>query len=458
MKKTLLNFALAGIAACGLLASPATASYRQKAEAQTKYIQDHFWDPEAKRYRDAFPQKPGGLPYTTMWANGVQWTTLVSATKYDPAQYKPLLYAFREGLTKYWDPQPPKGVPPAFNAYCSGPGGTDKYYDDNEWLVLGFVEAYDVTHDKQFLQSARDTQNFVLSGWDDTLGGGIYWKIDHKSKNTCSNAPAAAAALRLYQSGGDREQLDWALKLRTWTNSKLQDKDGLYWDNVNLDGKVETHKWTYNTALMIRTDTLLYQTKHDKAYLRSAERSADASIAAWQDPKTGAFADNALFSHLLCEALIRLYDVDHQVRYLNAVRRHAAYGDRSVRDPVNGGYWSDWHKAEHQDDERKSLIENSADARLLWLLTPYQDVDELTDGGVKAADKGKYAQAETLFRQAVASDADAVEAHYRLWRVLQREKKTADATNEAAALTEMAKTPAFQQRLAALGWKGETAN
>lgn len=451
MKNT-LSIALAGLAVCGLWATPASANYRQKAETQTAFIQDHFWDPQAKRYRDSFPQKPDGLPYTTMWSNGVQWTALVSATKYDPARYKPVLYAFREGLETYWDPKPPKGIPPGFNAYCSGPGGTDKYYDDNEWLVLGFVEAYDVTHDKQFLQSARDTQDFVLSGWDDTLGGGIYWKIDHKGKNTCSNAPAAAAALRLYQSGGDRAQLDWAQKIRTWTNSKLQDKDGLYYDNVNLDGKVETHKWTYNTALMIRTDTLLFQTKHDKTYLRSAERSADASVAAWQDPTTGAFADNALFSHLLCEALIRLYDVDKNVRYLNAVRRHASYGDRAVRDAQNGGYWNDWHTSERKADERKSLIENAADARLLWLLAPYRDVDELYNGGVKAAAQGKNAQAENLLRQATASDAEAVEAHYRLWRVLQREKKSADAAKEAAALTDMAKTPAFQQRLAALGW------
>lgn len=452
MKMNFMVRAMTCVAAALVLATAASANYRQKAETQTAYVQDHFWDAQAKRYRDSYPQKPGGLDFTTMWSNGVQWTALVSATKYDPIKYKPILYAFREGLETYWDPQP-KGTPPGFNSYCSGPGGTDKYYDDNEWLVLGFVEAYDVTHDPKFLQSARDTQNFVLSGWDDVLGGGIYWKIDHKEKNTCSNGPAAASALRLYQSGGDRDQMDWALKIRAWTNAHLQDTDGLYWDNIKLDGKIEKTKWTYNTALMIRTDTLLYQTKHDKAYLKNAERMADASIAEWQDPKTGAFANDALFTHLLCEALLRLYDVDHQVRYLNAVRRHAAYGDRHVRDAQNGGYWSNWHTTERKPDERKSLIENAADARLLWLLTPYQDVDELYDSGVKAAGQGKNAQAETLLRQATASDAEAVEAHYRLWRVLTREKKTADAAKEAAILTEMAKTPAFQTRLEAVGWK-----
>jgi uncharacterized protein YyaL (SSP411 family) len=453
--KSILRQGLA-CAALGLLSVTAHAGYREKAEAQTAFIQDHFWDPQAKMYRDAFPPKPGGLPFTTMWPNGVEWTVLVSATKYDPAQYRPFLYAFREGMAKYWDSQP-KGSPPGFNAYCSGPGGTDKYYDDNAWLALGFVEAYDVTHDPRFLQSARDTQNFVLSGWDNTLGGGVFWSLSHKSKNTCSNAPTAAAALRLYQADGDRTQLDWAEKIRTWTNSKLEDTDGLYWDNVNVAGNVQKTKWTYNTALMIRTDVLLFQAKKDAAYLRSAERSADAAISTWQDPKTGAFADNALFSHLLCEALLRLYDVDHDVRYLNAVRRHAAYGDRAVRDAENGGYWSDWHHHGEKREERKSLIENAADARLLWLLTPYPDVDELYQSGIKAATENRYAQAEELFRQAAGSDVEAVEAHFRLLHVLQHEKKLDPAAKEMDILTEMAKNPVLRKRLDAVGWSRAAA-
>ena len=97
----------------------------------------------------------------------------------------------------YWDPAAPV---PGYNAWCSGPGGTDKYYDDNAWVAMDFVEAYKSTHDPLFLQKAFATQRFVLSGWDDRLGGGLYWKLDHQGKNTCSNAPAAAAALSLSQA------------------------------------------------------------------------------------------------------------------------------------------------------------------------------------------------------------------------------------------------------------------
>ncbi|MDQ2798217.1 MAG: glycoside hydrolase family 76 protein, partial [Armatimonadota bacterium] len=256
------------------LSAPARANYRQKAEEATDFIQAHFYDASAKRYRAAYPADPKALPYDFMWANGVQFPVLAAAVRYDPVKYKPLLLDFFDGLQTYWDP---KGNPPGFNAWCSGPGGTDKYYDDNAWMVLDFAAAYQNTGDARFLKAAQDTQNFVLSGWDDKLGGGLYWKLDHQSKNTCVTAPAAAAALRLVQVGKIQDQKAWAVRLRDWTNKTLQDKDGLYWDNINLDGKIQTAKWTYNTGLMIRTDVLFYELDHSPADLREARRVADAA-------------------------------------------------------------------------------------------------------------------------------------------------------------------------------------
>ena len=435
------------------LAPPASADYRQKAEAQMEYIQTHFYDASASRYHGRSPDKPGGLPYAFMWDNGVQIRALVDAARYEPARYKPLLTTFGAGLRQYyWDTQP-KGSPPGFNAYCSGPGGDDKYYDDNAWLVLGFVEAYDLTHEAKYLQWANETQAFVLSGWDDTLGGGIFWKLKHESKNTCVNAPDAVAALELSTRGAGQAQRDWGLRLHKWTDATLQDTDGLYWDNIRVDGTVEKAKWTYNTGLMIEADVLLYKMQHDPKALAEAERSADASIKQWQDPETGRIENGANFTHLLCESFIRLYEVDHKVAYLNAVRRHAAYGDRYVHDVVGGGYWSDWKARDHRPDEAKELLENASDARLLWLLVPYPDGAALTARGDVASGKGRNAQAEQLFRQAADSDTEDVESRYRLWKVLKQEKKTAEAAAEGQDLTKLAaRSDGLRKRLTALGW------
>jgi uncharacterized protein YyaL (SSP411 family) len=352
--------------------APAISGYQKKAEEQTDYILKNFYVPSAKRYHPSFPVKPKELPYDFMWGNGVQFSALVGAVRHNPAKYKPALYDFREGLQTYWDPIAPV---PGFNAYCSGPGGDDKYYDDNEWLVLGFTEAYEITQDRIFLKDALNTQKFVLSGWDSKLGGGIYWKVDHKSKNTCSNGPAAASALRLVQVANQKDQMDWAIKLRDWTNANLLDSDGLYWDNINLAGKIEKHKWSYNTALMIYTNVLLAQLNKDKKALSEARRSADAGIAAWTDPATGSLQkteDAPRFTHLFCESLLRLYDVTKDVKYLNAVRKQADFAYRYARDP-KGGYWDKWKVMSHAPGEHKTLIENASAARLFWLLVPYPE-------------------------------------------------------------------------------------
>lgn len=429
--------------------SPARADYRQKAEEATDFVQTHFYNAQAKRYHGTYPLKKDGLEWEFMWGNGVQLGALADAARENPEKYKIALYDFTEGLQTYWDPAVDV---PGYNAYCSGPNGTDKYYDDNEWVVLDYVNAYDATKDPKFLTLARETQKFVLSGWDEALGGGIYWKLDRKGKNTCSNAPAAAAALRLAQSGGDKDQIEWALKIKKWTDSNLQDKDGLYWDGMNLDGKVEKTKWSYNTAMMIWTDLLLYQLKQDPGGLKEAKRLADAGLAQWTDPMTGSLhktEDSPLFTHLFCEALLRLYDVCHDVKYLNAVRAEASFATRYCRAP-GGGYWEHWKKDAR--DDRQTLIISAAASRLFWLLTPYPDVDALYDQGIKASERKKDKQAEALFRQAADSDFEDYRSRYRLMRVLTRERKAKEAGELNVKLTEMAKDPVVAAELTKLGW------
>jgi uncharacterized protein YyaL (SSP411 family) len=435
-------------------AQPSAASYRAKAAAQSAFIQAHFYDADAGLYRPYEPRDPDSNLHDFMWGNGVQFSSLVAAAHYDPATYKPVLYAFASGLKKYWNEDLPI---PCFEAYYTSRNRGEEYYDDNEWLVITFTEAYALTKDKMFLDWARRTQHFALSGWDDELGGGIYWRVDHQSKNTCSNAPGSTAALCLYRFGKDKSDLEWALKIRKWMRATLLDTDGLYWDNINLRGRVERMKWTYNTALMIRTDVLLYEFLKDKTYLEEARRSADAGIKAWVDPATGGMADNARFNHLFAESLLRLYDFTKDVKYLNAVRANASFGDRHVRDP-KGGYWDTWKKQDHSPDERKELIENAGATRQLWLLAPYQDPAELLDAGLKAAGKGQNKQAEALLRDAVASDPEGAAPHYRLWKLLTRLKKTEDAAALEAWMTDAAsRSESLKAELTKLGWTGKQA-
>ena len=287
----LLAVAVGWVCVCGV---PARANYRVKATEATDYIQRAFYDADAGLYRAASPADPKALPYDFMWANGLQYGVLAEATRHEPAKYRATLYEFTKSLEKYWDEEAPV---PGFDAYFASKTDDDKYYDDNAWLVIEFANAYRATQDPRFLDWSRRAHNFVLSGWDQKLGGGIYWyQKKPDSKNTCVNAPAAASALTLYEIGKNPRDLEWAKQLYNWTNTHLQDKDGLFWDNIKLDGQIEKTKWTYNTALMIRANIGLWNITNDPKYLAEARRVSDASLEQWTQPG-GAFSNDARFSN-----------------------------------------------------------------------------------------------------------------------------------------------------------------
>jgi predicted alpha-1,6-mannanase (GH76 family) len=184
------------------------------------------------------------------------------------------------------------------------PKPTDRYYDDNEWMVLALVETYQVLGDQKYLDWAQAALRYAFSGEDLKLGGGIYWReSDKKSKNTCSNAPAAAAALAVYHQTKSSRLLRDAIRIYGWTKRHLQDpQDYLMWDGISLDGTIGKGKWSYNTGLMIRTAADLYMCTKNKAYLEDVKQMQTASAKKWL--VNGRLADEGRFAHLLMESWI----------------------------------------------------------------------------------------------------------------------------------------------------------
>ena len=187
----------------------------------------------------------------------------------------------------------------------------------------------------------------------------------------------------------------------------MQDTDGLFWDNIKLDGTIGKAKFTYNTALMLRDNVELYKVTNDPKYLAEARRVADASLDYWTRAD-GKFGDDPKFNNWLCDALLATYRATDDVKYLNAVRRHADYGYRNGRDKSDGGYWDNWSAASHAPDERKTMIENASAARIFWLLAPYDDLDELRAKTLTALKNGDAKTAMETYQQLLASDSSVV--------------------------------------------------
>jgi hypothetical protein len=244
---------------------------------------------------------PGQVAYN--WSVGVMMQALNSAARLDPA-FKPRLNGFVDSTRSYWNASPP------VSGYDVLPGAKtpDRYYDDNEWMVLALVDASKTLNRPDVLTWAREAYGYVSSGGDDKLGGGIYWReSDHGSKNTCSNAPAAADAIALYGATQEPSFLADGKRLYQWTRAHLRDpEDGLYWDSISLSGKIEKTKWTYNSGLMLRDAAELYRITKEEKYAQDAREILASSLKRWASP-SGFLTDEGKFCHLLIENWLLAY-------------------------------------------------------------------------------------------------------------------------------------------------------
>ena len=332
-------------AACAAAAPADAPLWRPRAQEVMQYLQGTFWDPKDGLYRRSVSD--GNPDY--LWPNGVAFSALVAATRHQPQAYGPVLDRFFRALDRYWDA---RARIPGYEPAPTRGGGNDKYYDDNAWMVITFLEAYEVTRDRKYSARAAETLTFVLSGWDDELGGGIWWHERHKdgTKNACINAPAAVACLRMARFQQAEPNTAWAEKLVAWTRGHLQDRDGLFEDRqVVATGEVKRGKLTYNTALMIRALLGLHARTGKADCLDEARRIGAASD--WFVGAQGAYRDDVKWSHLMVEADLELYRATRDPRLMERARNNGEH-----------------HYAGFTKTPPKEMMQAASVARMLWLL------------------------------------------------------------------------------------------
>ncbi len=267
-------------------------------------IRRDYWMPKTSLYAEEMRSGSRTDLPSFDWGVGVMLSALNGAAKVDPSYRKPLK-SYIASTRVYWNP---KGPVPGYDVQPM-PKTMDRYYDDNEWMTLSLAESGGIFQSAEIYGLAEQTFAYVQSGFDDKLGGGVYWReTDRSTKNTCSNGPAASAALELYNVTHLPSYLKFAEDSYDWTRQKLRDpSDGLYFDSVNLKGGVDRTKWSYNAGLMLRAAVDLYRVTQEKKYLDDAKELQMASLSHWVDAD-GGLKDDGKFVHLLLENWIRAYD------------------------------------------------------------------------------------------------------------------------------------------------------
>jgi rhamnogalacturonyl hydrolase YesR len=349
-----------------LSAAAAPPAHLERATEVMESIQENFFDLKSGLYA----AKSGGKDPDMIWGSGVMFSAVVGAARHDK-KYRPVMRKFFDAMDAYWDVKVKiPGYEPARTQ-----GGNDKYYDDNAWMVLTFLEAYELTGESRYLKRAEETLEFVTSGWDEELGGGIWWHEQHKGdgKNTCVNAPGALGCFRVARFEKDPAAAKWNTfgeKITVWTVKNLQAPNGLFSDSINVKTKeINRAQLTYNAGLMLRVFLSLHARTGERFYLDEALRMGK-SANSLLDQGTGAYRDPIKWAHLMVEADLELYRATGD----------KAYRERAVKNADH--HYDTWKKSPADD-----LITQASLARELWLM-----VDHETPGGVefwKKSDKPK---------------------------------------------------------------------
>jgi rhamnogalacturonyl hydrolase YesR len=232
------------------------------------------------------------------------------------------------------------GKPEAYAVY---PGtGDERYFDDNIWIGIDMTDLYRMTKNEGYLTRAKMVWNFILYGTDTKMGGGVYWKEYGDSKNTCSTAPAAVLAAKLYLATNEAAYLQSAKALYAWTKATLQDPaDYLYWDNVTLTDpanpnsalEIAKDKYTYNSGQPMQAAILLYKITGEPQYLSDAQNIAKSAYAKWFVPFNSytlgesfriLAPEHVWFQAIMFRGFIELYKVDGNKTYVRAYQKTLA--------------------------------------------------------------------------------------------------------------------------------------
>jgi predicted alpha-1,6-mannanase (GH76 family) len=237
------------------------------------------------------------------------------------------------------------------------PGFLNKYYDDEGWWALAWIDAYDLTHERRYLAMAQSIFDDMAGGWDETCGGGIWWSKDRKYKNAIANELFLSVAAHLANRVSERAKFDaWAAKEWRWfRGSGMINGENVINDGLRIDAATGACTnngktvWTYNQGVVLGGLAEWSKAGHAEG-IEEARRIADAALLHLTDkdgvlhdpcePKCG--ADGIQFKGIFMRNLRVLNGVAPEERYAKAFQVNAEAIWTKDRTPENtfGTVWS----------------------------------------------------------------------------------------------------------------------
>ena len=245
------------------------------------------------------------------------------------------------------------------------------YNDDIMWMTIACARAYQAGGKEEYLQQARHHFDLVYErAWSEDLGGGLFWRTENTTKNSCINGPAAIAACLLYQATGEQSYLDKAVAVYGWQSENLLGSTGAVYDAWDLENGINEWCSTYNQGTFIGASVYLYEALGEEDYLQNAILAADyardemygGGVINTEDEGNDLPGFKGIFARWMGKLI---YECD-QEQYLPWMEKNArtAWGNRNSKDIM----WTKW--ADKTQDTFYTAWGCSAGVALLWNCLP----------------------------------------------------------------------------------------
>jgi len=347
--------------------------YKHRSEAFFELVNNLYYIPKHSLFSEYYPStnqpnlnyfndgEKAAKEVSFLWPYSGITSAINVLYKLDKKKYKVLLDKFVQSQKQYLDTvRKPNG----YQAYPTRFEKADRYYDDNGLVGIDYIEGYANTKNPEYLKKAKEVFEFIISGWDNTLEGGVTWLEGVKDqKPACSNGKATVLALKIYEQTKDKYYLDWGLKFYNWMYTHLRAEEGIYWNDMKTaDRSILKTAWTYNTGTMLQAAVSLYKITNDKKYLIEAKSLAEGSYNYFgkkQPDGRISILDNAWFTTVLFRGYQDLYEVDKNLKYINTIITNLNYAWENAKDN-KGLLYSNWNADIDEYKTPKWLLDQAA--------------------------------------------------------------------------------------------------
>ncbi|KAI9713411.1 MAG: hypothetical protein M1820_000793 [Bogoriella megaspora] len=294
--------------------------------------------------QEVYYNTTSGLWGETWWNSGNALTVTADLVKH----YPDALSAAENIFATTFQNAPGRG---------GGQGWTNTYYDDEGWWALGWIDAYDVTQNGDYLQAAIDTYNDMQGGNGATCGGHWWNKSDCCNTAIANELYMSVAAHLAKRTSGDAQsgyiqdaQNEW----NWFKNSGLIDADNIIHDGLDLTTcqvPSGSATFTYNQGVILGGLIALNDVAPDTSYLQQASLIANAAITHLVN-SDGIMVEygNSLtpdengsqFKGVFARNLMRLQKVQPEDKFVTFLQKNADSMWANGRDASTGLIGPDW--------------------------------------------------------------------------------------------------------------------